>query len=108
MHKGLKLLLELELPQEPEYRPTLLERVESCMEQVEYGNSPRAYHFLKKVNDCAVKCYRAGKRSDKLSELLGILTPFLAKHAAEDWRGVDLIEEFVTNPEYKDKQDAKD
>ncbi len=89
------------MPTEKEYKPTLMEKVQDCMEQVEYGNSPEAYNFLRKVNQCLVHCHRAGKRSDKMHELLGILTPFLYRYGLEDWRGLELVEEYLTNPDYE-------
>lgn len=103
MHK-LKLSIDLEMPQEQDYKPSLMEKVQDCMEQVEFGDSPEAYHFLRQVNNCAVKCYKAGKKSPKLHELLGILTPFLAKHGLEDWRGIELIDGYVTNPDYQEEE----
>jgi len=99
----MKLSINLEMPQEPEYKPSLMEKIEDCMERVEFGSSPEAYNFLRKVINCATKCYRAGKRSDKLHELLGKLTPFMSAHGMEDHRGMDLVSEYVSNPDYKEK-----
>jgi len=105
MHKGLKLSINLELPKEPEYKSSLEERVTDAMERVEYGGDPAAYHFLRKVITCATRCHREGKRSEKLHKLLGLLTPFMASHAMEDWRGLDLVEGYVTNKDYKEDCD---
>lgn len=91
------------MPTEPEYKESLIDKVKDCMEKVEYGGDREAYMFLRNVTNCITKCYKAGKRSDKLHELLGLLTPFMANHAMEDWRGIELIEEYVTNVDYKEK-----
>lgn len=100
MH-DLKLSISLSLPKEPEYKTDLIQKIKDCMEQVEYGSSPEAYQYLRCLNQKCVKLHRCGKRSDKLHTVLGMLTPFLAKHGLEDWRGLDLVEEYVTNPDYR-------
>lgn len=97
----IKLAISLSIPKEREYKQDLIEKVKDCMEQVEYGSSPEAYHYLRCLNAKCVELHRCGKRSDKLHTLLGLLTPFLAKHGLEDWRGVELIEEYTTNSDYE-------
>jgi len=105
---GFKLAINLEMPKEPEYKPSMLEIVEDCMARVEFDNDHNAYKKLRQINNCAAKCHRAGKRSDKLHALLGLLSPFMAKHGLQDPKGVDIIDEYVTNPDYLDREDMKD
>ena len=98
--KGIKLAIHLEVPKEPEYKPSLEEKVKCCMDKVEYGTDRESYNYLRRVNEHLVKCYEAGKKTDKVKHLLGLLTPFMAKYGLQDPRGINLIEEFLTNPEY--------
>ncbi len=105
---GLKLAIHLEVPKEPEYKPSLMEKVEDCMAKVEYGTDREAYNYLRRVNEHCVKCYKSGKKNEKITKLLGILTPFMAKHGLQDPRGINLIEQFLTNPEYECEEESRE
>jgi hypothetical protein len=102
----LKLSISLEMPKEKEYKPTLMERVEAAKEKIEYGLTDRnAYSFLRGVYNCASKCYKENKKTPKVLEILKTLTSFMAKHGLHDAKGVDLVSEFVNNPEYEEDND---
>lgn len=102
--KGLKLSIDLTLPMEQEYKPSLDERLEDAMERVEFEDCKESYKFIKCLNKCLVHCWNKGHKTPVIHEMLGKVTPFLAKHGLEDASGLELIEEFVTNPEYKERE----
>lgn len=110
---GLKLSINLEMPKEKEYKPCLMSKIENAMETIEYGVTDRnLYTFLRNVYNCASKCYKSGKKTPKVLEILKMMTPFMAKFGLQDPVGVDLVSEFVTNPDYSqdrtDKEEKKD
>jgi hypothetical protein len=90
----MKISVQIEMPKQLEHKETIQDRVKHAMECIEYGTDPAAYQFLRRVNNCLVKCYEAGKTSPKMLELLKELQPFMAKHGLHDPRGV----EFTTIP----------
>jgi len=106
MHKGLKLSINLEMPQEPEYKPDVISKMEDCMERVEFGDDQGAYEYLRRLLNCSSKCHKMGKRSEKLHKVLGILTPFMLKYGLEDIKGLELVDGYATNPDYN--EDAND
>jgi hypothetical protein len=106
MHDGLKLSINLEMPKEKEYKPCLMERIEEAKEALEYGiTDPQLWSFLRKVYNCAAKCYNSGKRTDKVIDIIKSLTPVMGKFGLQDPRGVDLVSEFVNNPDYEDNNE---
>ena len=107
MH-NIKLSVDLSIPDEPEYKPCVLEKVQDAMERVEFNDDTNAYNYLRKLVCFASKQYKAGKRSEKLHKILGLLVPFMVKYGLEDHRGMDLVEEYVTNPDYKEDHNEQD
>jgi hypothetical protein len=103
----IKLSLQLSMPDSSSKPESLMDRVEDAMEALEYGTDRNAYKFLRKLNNCAVNCYKDGKRSPKLIEILKLLTPFMAKHGLHDPEGVEFVNEFITNPEYASERKIK-
>ncbi len=101
----IKLSISLEIPKEPEYNSCITERLEDAMERVMYSDDTEAYNYIRKVLLLATKCHKEGKRSDKLHKVLGLLTPFMVKYGLEDVRGLELVEGYVTNPEYDEDRD---
>jgi hypothetical protein len=96
---GIKLSINLEVPKEPEYKESLMERVDAALESLEYGTDREAYLFLRNLNNCLAKCYRNGKRSDKADELLKKLVPAMGKYGLQDIEGVDLLDDHMFTKE---------
>jgi hypothetical protein len=107
MDDSIKVSIQLQMPKEQHKPESLMDRIDHAMECLEYQTDRQAYQFLRKVNNCAVKCYNAGKKSPKILEILKKLTPFMAKHGLHDPEGVELANEFVTNPEYTENPAKK-
>ncbi len=100
----MKLAIHLEVPTEQE-EYSLEDRIEDCMERVEFGTDPEAYMFLRKVNNHLANKFNCGKCSERGRQILSKLTPFMAKHGLHDPRGVTLAEGLLTNPDYRKERD---
>ena len=102
---GLKLSISLQMPTEKEYKPSIEERVDDALERLMYDGCQTSYNFLRRLNSCLVKCWKSGHKSDQIHRLLGLVTPAMVKYGLEDVKGLELIEPFVTNPDYKEDND---
>lgn len=100
----MKLSINLEIPKEKEYKASLMDKIEAAKDTIEYGvTDPDTYNFLRKVYNCAAKCYECGKKTPKVIEILKVLTPFMGRYGLQDPKGVNLIGEFLENNQEDDK-----
>lgn len=100
MHKpkGLKLAVSLQLPTEKPEKPCIFERVQDCLDEIEFGSTTAApYNFLRKLNNKLVERWELGKRCPKTKKLLGMITPLMLEHGLMDNRGIKIAEEFIAD-----------
>lgn len=89
---GLNLRIKMpEVPSsQPDACPPIEDRVRKAMEMVEYGSgSRRDWEFLRRVNNCLVKKYKARKCNDRMLNILKMIQPTMEKYGQYDHEGVE-------------------